>query len=419
MKKVFTILAAVLLSAGVYLPHQASAQVPEKMSYQAVIRDASDNLVTERSIGMQISILQGSASGTEVYVERQFPGTNANGLVSIEIGTGTIVSGELSAVDWTNGPYFIKTETDLNGGSNYTITGTSQLLSVPYSLHAKSADTVTGGITESDPVYGSSLASGITGADTTNWNNKLDSETDPSVPAATQTGDMQYWDGSEWITVPRGSAGQVLTIVSGVPTWVTIGATIGNPTDVYNPTTDKIWMDRNLGASQVGTSSTDPDGHGDLYQWGRGADGHESRTSTTTSTLSNSDDPGHDDFITIDSDPYDWRSPQNDNLWQGVNGINNPCPDGYRLPTEAELDAERQSWSSNDASGAANSPLKLRVLGSRRYSSGSIMDVGSKGFFWSSTVGGTYSRCLYFTGHGAMMTSMHRAFGFSVRCIKD
>jgi hypothetical protein len=93
---------------------------------------------------MQISILQGSAGGTAVYVETQTPTTNANGLVSIEIGAGTVVSGDFTTIDWANGFYFIKTETDLLGGANYTITGTSQLLSVPYALHAKTAETLSG-----------------------------------------------------------------------------------------------------------------------------------------------------------------------------------------------------------------------------------------------------------------------------------
>jgi hypothetical protein len=166
MKQVFTFLAAVLLTASVF------AQSPEKMSYQAVIRNSSDQLVTVQSVGMQISILQGSASGTAVYVETQTPTTNANGLVSLEIGTGTVVSGNFTTIDWANGTYFIKTETDLTGGANYTITGTSQLLSVPYALHAKTAETLSGGITETDPIFGASVASGITATDTTNWNNK-------------------------------------------------------------------------------------------------------------------------------------------------------------------------------------------------------------------------------------------------------
>ncbi|MCO5232762.1 MAG: hypothetical protein M9888_03360 [Chitinophagales bacterium] len=168
MKKLITLYTAVLLTASVF------AQAPQKMSYQAVIRNSSDALVTNQSVGMQISILQGSAGGTAVYVETQTPTTNANGLVSIEIGAGTVVSGNFSTIDWANGPYFIKTETDPTGGTNYTITGTSQLLSVPYALHAKTAESVTGTVTETDPIFGASVASGITGADTTKWNNKQD-----------------------------------------------------------------------------------------------------------------------------------------------------------------------------------------------------------------------------------------------------
>ena len=115
------------------------AQAPDKMSYQAVIRNTSNNLVTSSPVGMQISILQGSPVGTAVYVERQTPNTNTNGLATIDIGSGTIITGNFASIDWTNGPYFIKTETDPSGGTNYTITGTSQLLSVPYALYAKKA----------------------------------------------------------------------------------------------------------------------------------------------------------------------------------------------------------------------------------------------------------------------------------------
>jgi hypothetical protein len=164
MKRIFTILAAVFLTATLW------AQSPEKMSYQAVIRDASDNLATNQTIGMQISILQGSASGTAVYTETQEPTTNANGLVTIEIGNGSTLD-TFANIDWSTDTYFIKTETDPTGGINYTITGVSQLLSVPYALHAKTAETVTGGITESDPVYTTSEAANITASDISNLGN--------------------------------------------------------------------------------------------------------------------------------------------------------------------------------------------------------------------------------------------------------
>jgi hypothetical protein len=142
MKRIFTIVAALVVTANVW------AQAPEKMSYQAVVRDASNTLVTTQAVGMQLSILQGSTTGTAVYVETQTPTSNANGLVTLEIGTGTIVSGDFTTIDWSNGPYFIKTESDPTGGTTYTITGTSQLLSVPYALHAKTADGIVGGATD-------------------------------------------------------------------------------------------------------------------------------------------------------------------------------------------------------------------------------------------------------------------------------
>jgi uncharacterized protein (TIGR02145 family) len=196
----------------------------------------------------------------------------------------------------------------------------------------------------------------------------------------------------------------------------------GTPTavvDVTNPTTGKTWMDRNLGASQAATSSTDDQAYGDLYQWGRGADGHQCRNSATTTTLSSTDQPAHGDFIISNSGNYDWRSPQTDNLWQGVNGANNPCPSGYRLPTSAELDAEHSSWSQNNSTGTFASPLKLPLAGYRDRSYDLLNKVGHRGFYWSSSVNVSSAFCLLFGSPSAGMFNFDRAYGFSVRCIKD
>lgn len=107
------------------------AQAPKAIAYQAVIRNSANAAVVNQAVGMQISILQGSASGNAVYVETQTPTAGANGLVSIQIGAGTVITGSFADINWGGGTYFIKTETDPTGGTNYTITGTSQLLSVP------------------------------------------------------------------------------------------------------------------------------------------------------------------------------------------------------------------------------------------------------------------------------------------------
>jgi uncharacterized protein (TIGR02145 family) len=191
--------------------------------------------------------------------------------------------------------------------------------------------------------------------------------------------------------------------------------------DVTNPITGKTWMDRNLGASQVAASSTDANAYGDLYQWGRGADGHQCRTSPTTSSLSSIDQPGHGDFILTSSSLSDWRNPQNTNLWQGVNGVNNPCPSGYRLPTETEFLNEYLSWNTNNAAGAFSSPLKLPVAGNRLFNDSQLNSVGTHGNYWSSTVSSTLSKQLSFNNitFGSSMNASTRSFGISIRCIKD
>lgn len=189
--------------------------------------------------------------------------------------------------------------------------------------------------------------------------------------------------------------------------------------EVFNPITGKMWMDRNLGANQVATSSTDSASYGDLYQWGRGADGHQLRNSAITTTLISTDQPANGNFILAPNFPFDWRSPQNTNLWQGVNGINNPCPSGYRLPTEQEWEAERQSWGSNNAAGAFASPLKLPMAGSRARSNGSLDFVGAIGYYWGSTVSGNASPSVYFDSSSASVNTNGRAYGRAVRCLKD
>jgi uncharacterized protein (TIGR02145 family) len=189
--------------------------------------------------------------------------------------------------------------------------------------------------------------------------------------------------------------------------------------DVFNPKTGRTWMDRNLGATRAATSSTDANAYGDLFQWGRFADGHQCRNSSTTNTLSSSDRPQQRRFIISPDSPWDWRTPQNDTLWQDLYGINNPCPSGYRLPTEEEWDEERLSWSSNNSAGAYASPLKLTRSGYRDKTTAVITDIGFSGFYWSSTVDGISAKRIYLLGHDASIISTYRSYGGSVRCIKN
>jgi uncharacterized protein (TIGR02145 family) len=189
--------------------------------------------------------------------------------------------------------------------------------------------------------------------------------------------------------------------------------------DVLNPATGKTWMDRNLGASRAATSSNDSLAYGDLYQWGRRADGHQCRNSATTTTLSSTDQPPHGNFIFSANSPIDWRSPQNDNLWQGVNGINNPCPSGYRVPTTAELNAERASWSTQNIAGAFASPLKLPKAGRRFGTGNGTYGDSTLGLYWTSLLVLQNVSTLFFNSDISMFVSNARADGASVRCIKE
>ncbi len=246
---------------------------------------------------------------------------------------------------------------------------------------------------------------------------------------------LQWWNGTYWYD---GCTTQAL--ISQYPAGtVFCGSGPTAIVDVTNPVTGETWMDRNLGASQAATNSTDFLAYGSLYQWGRGGDGHQciNRTTATrsdgteqnreTNTLATTATPNvgndWDGLFIIGSG--DWRSAQDDNLWQGVNGVNNPCPSGYRLPTALELNAERASWeqdpinSTINAAGAFDSPLKLPMAGVRLNGFGSLDGVGTIGFYWSSTVSSTPARGLGFGSGSANMNANNRALGLSVRCLKD
>jgi uncharacterized protein (TIGR02145 family) len=183
--------------------------------------------------------------------------------------------------------------------------------------------------------------------------------------------------------------------------------------------TGRTWMDRNLGASKSAASSSDSGSFGDLYQWGRRSDGHQCRNASITTTLSSSNNtPANSAFIIAPSTPNDWRNPQNSSLWQGVSGTNNPCPSGYRLPTATEFNAELQSWTNKNSSGAISSPLRLPTAGYREFADGTIESgIGS---YWTSTVDNANSSVSFdFDGSSAAFYNSGRAYGSSVRCIKN
>ena len=170
------------------------SQAPDLISYQTIIRNSNNELVSNVPVGVRISILSGSAADVLWYQEEHKVSTNLNGLAYLNIGSGTLLFGTMSGIDWSKGPFYIKSETDPTGGKNYSLVVVSRLLSVPYSIYAKTAEKLTGPITELDPLFNASIAKGITAADTALWN----SESDPLFSASISKGitavDTAYWN---------------------------------------------------------------------------------------------------------------------------------------------------------------------------------------------------------------------------------
>ena len=231
------------------------------MSYQAVIRNSSGTLTTSTPVGIRISVLQGTASGTVVYSETQTTTTNANGLASLEIGSGAAVSGTFAGINWANGPYFIKTETDPTGGTAYTISGTSQLTSVPYALFSANGTPGPQGPAGDQGPTGSTGAPGAPGAI---------GPAGPQGPAGTfppgtVAGEMNYWNGTAWVTVAPGLSlpgdqALTLSLCNGVPTWGPCPAVL--PT----VTTTAVFSITNFSASSGGAVTSN--GGAALSAWG-------------------------------------------------------------------------------------------------------------------------------------------------------
>ncbi len=440
------------------------AQIPQKFNYQAVVRD-NGTPVFESQVDLRFSIHDGQASGNIVYQELQQTVTDQYGHINVSVGAGTAVIGSFEEIDWEVGEKFLQVEVNYNN-LGFMDMGVSQLLSVPYAIYSGSSGGAVqgpkGDTGEPGPqgpqgepgtsgADGSSILSGtgiplsslgktgdfyidlneykMYGPKETEWPGsgvslKGEDGKDGNMPDGTEPGEMLYWDGSEWVRVPSGQEGDVLLFIDGKPIWDEFGKKQHNDfvyKEVYSLATGRTWLDRNLGARQAATDYADTLSYGDLYQWGRYSDGHEKRDSEVTYNLSSSGIPGHGDFIVLDifnERNFDWLDPQNHNLWQPMSEINDPCPKGFRIPTQVEWEAERQSWFTDDATGALGSPLRLPLAGYRIFT-GSLIDEGVNGYYWSSTVDNIYAVYIGLNFDDNFKAGGMRANGYSVRCIKN
>jgi len=377
------------------------------------VRDEQGNLVAGRAVALAVT-------GTGNSLVQPPAQTDASG-----VATGTLASTVAQGKTVTatvDGSVVLSQQPTVTFVAGSPSATQSTVVALPASGitadgAATSAVTVTVRDAQGNPVAGSAVALTATGA-----GNSLVQPAAQTDASGVATGTLASTV-AEAKTVTATVGGSV--VLAQQPTVTFVGFVCGTSQVAFTyhgsgvtygtvASAGRCWLDRNLGAARVATAANDASAFGDLYQWGRLADGHELRSSVTISTISGTDSPGSGGFINALGDPnHDWRNPQNASLWQGATGINNPCPRGWRIPTAGELVAERATWSSNNPAGAFASPLKLPAGGYRNYDL--IINTGTTGQYWSSTTAGTLANYLDVTS-SANLGTQDRGLGFAVRC---
>lgn len=371
MRKLYSIVASLIITISVY------AQAPQQFSYQAVVRGVNNELLVNKTVGMRISLLQDSATGNAVYIETHTPFSNANGLVSIAIGNGKVVNGTFANIDWSKGPYFVKTETDITGGAKYTLSNINQLLSVPYALFSAN-------------------------------------DKDEQKLSVSSTGDTLYLQNGGYVIIPGISSAQPKpTPTSGYGP---------NITDIDGNTYKTVyigtqhWMAENLKVSKYNNGTTIPNVTDDT-QW--------NNLTTDAWCYYNNDANKNTSYGKL----YNWN----------VVNKSNVCPLKWRLPTYDEWtvlanylggeniagskmkDTSNIFWSQVTPEKFNNISLFTGIPGGSRSNNGSFWDLTENGRWWSSTESNTYYAWARQLNYGSNFTRVnsHKGFGLSIRCIKD
>lgn len=399
MRKIYSIISFLILTTSIY------AQAPQKFSYQAIVRGVNNELIVNKQVGMRISLLKDSTIGKAVYIESHTPLSNANGLVSISIGSGIVVSGTFANIDWSKGPYFVKTETDVAGGTNYTLITTSQLLSVPYALYAANSQPGPKGD------IGPQGPQGPQGKDGTNGKVEFQNL------KVSLTGDTLYLINGNFVIIPG------ISLANPKP----------NPTSGYGSNIKDIdgniyktvfigkqqWMAENLKVSRYNDGTTIPK-ITDNNQW----------IQTNTGAWCNYENNANYDLKY--GKLYNWFA-----LSPTTNGNKNVCPASWHVPSNVEWttlqsylggssnaggkmkEAGVLNWLSPNTS-ATNSSLFTALAGGFR--AGSFGNFGFMGYFWSSTQSAStnaFNYVLLNNSAGVSSSAGGNFYGMSVRCIKD
>jgi uncharacterized protein (TIGR02145 family) len=350
------------------------AQAPQKMSYQSLIRNSSNEVLVNTLVGIRISLLQGSTNGAAVFVETQTATTNTNGFLSLQIGFGTAVTGTFAGIDWTNGPYFIKTETDPLGGSNYTITGSQEVVSVPYAMYAKYAskslddDSQSAAITE--------MQARITALKAANPTN---------VTIGTQTWQNTNFDATTY------RDGTPIPQVTNTTEWV--GLTTG------------AWCYYNNNPANGPT-------YGKLYNWYAVAGIHDNDPNTPNKVLA----------------PEGWHIPTYSE-WRTLSYFLGGTISSNEGVGAKLKEAGTAHWASPNT-GATNSTGFTGLPGGYRSnlstSSGILLGyfsaISTKGYWWHSTESNAtdaHQRYLDYGDTNFMGYPIEKTAGLSVRCVKD
>ncbi len=403
------ILLAIITLTNLLISSSVFAQPPQKMSYQCVVRDQTGALVINKSIGVQTTILTGDRIPKIVFVETypSNPATNENGLLTLEIGGGKASTGEFSSINWSSGPYFLKTEMDPAGGTKYSISGQSQLLSVPYALHANSAAEFTGILTETQ---GLSDVIAIANA----ANGQIKAVSDPTEPQDAAT--KAYVDNLTEQLLEQGLL-KVKDADGNLYKAIKIG--------------DQFWMAENLKTTKYNDGIPIPLVTGDT-DW--------AALTTPGYCWFNNDEATYKNTFGA---MYNWYTVATNKL----------CPMGWHIPTDAEWTvlteylinngygfegsgddigksvASVSGWHTNPDAGnvgndpASNNSTEFTALpGGYRVYTGPFFSLGYSGHWWSSTAAiarSSWRRSLYYNENIFKRDYYDNTCGFYVRCLKD